>query len=114
MGQDSTYYNLTEKEFGELILKAKSGFQVVVFNAEWLGSGQMQDEIIEEVSEKFNQNFEFYRVEKEKNEALALNLGVSDIPVIFVFKEGKVVRYLKGLTSKSLVEGMLDELISEN
>ncbi|MCB0706104.1 MAG: thioredoxin family protein [Saprospiraceae bacterium] len=111
MEAKSTYSKLEENNFESKILQGTSIPKVVVFNASWLGSGQMMDEIIHDLAGLYDTKFEFFRVEADDNIDLLNMLGISDVPVIMVFKNGKVVSFESGMISDSRAREILQNAL---
>lgn len=64
---------------------------VVDFYADWCGPCKMLAPIVEDLAKEYDGKVVFYRINIDKNEALANKFEISSIPAIKVFKNGKIV-----------------------
>lgn len=62
---------------------------VVDFWATWCGPCRMLAPVFEAVSEKFADKAVFVKVDVDENEAAARKYGISSIPDIILFRDGK-------------------------
>lgn len=79
--------HITSDELEELIAGEKP--VVCDFWATWCGPCRMLAPVFEEVSEKFTDRAVFVKVDVDENEDAARKYGVSAIPDIILFKNGK-------------------------
>ncbi|MBP9092276.1 thioredoxin [bacterium] len=63
----------------------------VDFYADWCGPCKMLSPIVEDLAKEYDGKVVFYRINIDKNEALANKFEISSIPAIKVFKNGKIV-----------------------
>jgi len=96
------------ENFDSVVLKSDKPV-LVDFNATWCGPCKMLAPILEEVSLE-NENFNFAAVDVDDNDELASEYGVSSIPCLVVFKDGKEVKRNVGFISKEDLENMLGEI----
>ena len=68
-----------------------SKFAVVDFNATWCGPCKMLGPVLEEVSEELSGKAEFFAVDVDENQTLAIKNKIQSIPAIVVFKDGEPV-----------------------
>ena len=92
---------ITSKEFKEVI---KDGKVVIDFFATWCGPCKMLSPVMDEISSELK-DVNFYKIDVDKNEDVAMEYVIMSIPTIIIFKDGKVVNSIVGLKSK-------DELIN--
>ena len=79
-----------DASFKKDVLEAKLPV-VVDFYADWCGPCKMLAPIVEDLAKEYNGKVVFYRINIDKNEALANKFEISSIPAIKVFKNGKIV-----------------------
>ncbi|APJ38375.1 thioredoxin family protein [Mycoplasmopsis pullorum] len=72
----------------------KKGLKVLVFHATWCGPCRMYKKSLEELSEKIG--LDIYRVDVDKDQAFAAEMGVNSIPATFVYKEGSLLASFQG------------------
>lgn len=93
--------NVDSRNFENEVLK--SGVPVIVdFNASWCGPCRMLAPILEEVAAE-NDSFKVASVNVDENNDLAFDFGISSIPCLVVFKDGKEVNRSIGLVGKEQV-----------
>ena len=98
----------TEENFGKDIIE--SGLlSIVEFKAEWSGSCQIVAPIFENLATSYKGLADFYIVDIEEEKTIANAYAIMDLPTILFFKNGEVIDYVTGLTSKN----MLKEKISK-
>ncbi len=99
---------ISEKEFDETINNGDS-LAVIDFYAEWCMPCLMIAPVIEELASKLT-NVKFARVNVDENQSLSSKFGISSIPCLIVFKDGKEVDRIIG----ALPEEVLEEKISRH
>jgi thioredoxin 1 len=90
---------IAESHFNEKVIKADKPV-LVDFFAEWCGPCKMLSPIIDEVSKEVEGKAHVYKVDVDKNPALANKYQVLSIPTLLFFKDGKVTNQLVGTVSK--------------
>ena len=73
---------------------------VVDFNAIWCGPCKMQHVVLEEVEEK-NPGIHILLVDVDKFPGIASQFGITSIPTLFFYKNGKLVKQKIGYTEVS-------------
>ena len=91
--------NLNENNFNEEI---KSGKVLVDFNASWCGPCRMLSPIIEEIA-KENTSIKICSVDIDNEEMLAEQFGISSIPCLILFEDGKEIKRNIGFQPKEEV-----------
>ncbi len=87
--------NLSEQDFASFIAQ---GNVVVDFWAPWCGPCRMQGQILEQAGQDFvTANIKVGKVNVDQETALAARFGVSSIPTLLIFKEGKLSKTLVGI-----------------
>lgn len=91
---------LNKLEFYEEIQKNK--VILVDFYAVWCGPCRMQAPILEEVEEHYfdNKNVMICKLDIDENNEIAIENGVMSIPTLIIFKNGKMLEKIIGLTDK--------------
>jgi len=88
----------------------KSGVSVLDFNATWCGPCKMLAPVLEEVSEDFAGQANFYSIDTDDNPDLAREYGIMNIPAIVVLKDGEKVDMNVGFAPKEA----LSDFVSKN
>lgn len=86
---------IKENDFDE-VLSAKCA--IVDFNAIWCSPCRMLAPVIEELSNEID--MPFFSVDVDKNDEISEKYGISSIPTIMLFKDGKVVNKEVGYIDK--------------
>ena len=87
--------NIKEAEYNDAI---KTGKVIVDFWATWCGPCKMQGALIEEKLLPAHPEIEVLKVDVDEEPALAAKFGVMSIPTLLLYKDGKFVEQLVGLT----------------
>ena len=87
--------NIKEAEYNDAI---KTGKVIVDFWATWCGPCKMQGALIEEKLLPAHPEIEVLKVDVDEEPALAAKFGVMSIPTLLLYKDGKFVEQIVGLT----------------
>ncbi len=98
--------HLTDFDF-ESTINGSNKLILVDFWAKWCGPCKMQAPILEELANDLKDQVIIAKVDVDECEELAVKYGVSSIPSLMVFKDGKVVDGTIGLTDKATLTAML-------
>ncbi len=105
MGENEKIF--TESNFDE---ETSSGVTLVDFWAPWCGPCRMQGPIVEEIAEEMAGKAKIGKLNVDENQAVAAKFGVSGIPTIIIFKDGKEAERFVGLHPKEVLVQKLEEL----
>ncbi len=73
---------------------------LIDFYADWCGPCKMISPIIEEISNENSDKVKVCKVNVDEEQNLAIKFGVSSIPTIVIFKDGKLEKQLVGFRPK--------------
>lgn len=75
---------------------------LIDFWASWCGPCMMQGPVMDEIAEEYG-NIKVGKINVDEEQELAIKFGVSSIPTLMYFRDGKVVKTLVGLRSKEQI-----------
>ena len=101
---------ITQADFEEKFLKADKPV-LVDFWAAWCGPCRMLGPVISDIAEKYDGQVIVGKVNVDDEMALALKYNVSSIPMVALFKDGKLVDRAVGYRSKSDMEDMIKAVL---
>lgn len=84
---------------------------LVDFYATWCGPCRSQLPIVEELARDYSGKARIAKANVDDANAKANEFGVSSIPALLVFQEGKIVERMVGLHSKSQLSEILNKYI---
>ncbi|MCR5655124.1 MAG: thioredoxin [Lachnospiraceae bacterium] len=95
---------INDKQFDEVV---NSEVAVVDFSATWCGPCRMLAPVIDEVSEEMS-DVNFFNIDVDECQALAIKYGVSSIPAVMVFKKGEKVAQNVGFVPKDAIKQFVE------
>ena len=108
-----TAMDVTEQTFDDAVLQRSHERPVLVdFWAEWCGPCHALAPVLEGEVEARDGAVELVKVDVDANQELASQFGVSGIPAVKAFRNGRVVKEFVGAQSKTSVSAFLDDLLA--
>ena len=98
---------INEREFDLEVLE-QEGVVVVDFFANWCGPCKMLAPIFEELSETYQNDVQFVKVNVDEVPVLAHEYQVMTVPTLMLFKDGKPIESAKGFHPLNELKGWLD------
>lgn len=95
---------INEKNFDE---KIANGVVLVDFFANWCGPCKMIAPVLEKLSEKYNGQMSFYKVDCDQSQAICMRYGIQSIPTLIIFKDGQVAKQSVGFMGAPQVEALI-------
>lgn len=89
----------------------KEGVVLVDFYADWCGPCKMLTPVLEELAEDLEGKATVVKVNVDKENALAAKYGVTSIPSLKVFKDGKVVEETMGFLPKEKLTELVNKAL---
>ncbi|MDR0445520.1 MAG: thioredoxin [Oscillospiraceae bacterium] len=89
--------HLTDESFGKEIA---SGVTLVDFWADWCGPCKMIAPVIEELADEYDGRVTVGKVNTDDYGEIAESLGITGIPTVILFRDGKEVTRLIGVREK--------------
>ena len=101
---------LKDDDFDKEITKAK-GVALVDFWAGWCMPCKMIAPTVEAIAKDYTGKVKVAKVEVDEASEVASRFNVMNIPTLIIFKDGKEVSRLVGVTSKEDIANKLDALL---
>ena len=96
---------ITKSNFEETVLKSDKPV-LLDFWASWCGPCRMQGPIIDQLADSHS-NVVFGKVNVDEEPDLASEYGITSIPTLIIFRDGRLIDQVTGVTSKASIERML-------
>lgn len=100
---------LSNENFNKEVLNSEKPV-LVDFWATWCGPCKMIAPIISEISEEFNNKVKVGKVNVDEEKELAIKYGISSIPTLIIFKDGKIAKTLIGFRPKEEIKEVLNNI----
>jgi putative thioredoxin len=89
---------VNDSDFEEKVIKKSKEMPVVVdFYADWCAPCQMLGPIMEKMADEFKGKIELVKMNTDNNPSTGNEYGITGIPAVKMFKDGKVVDEFVGL-----------------
>ena len=86
---------------------------VIDFFATWCGPCKRVAPIIEKLAEEFNGKVDFYKVDTDLNQKLAMILQIRNIPTVFFMKDGAQPQKTVGAQDEAYYRSIIEKMLSE-
>ncbi|MCX6112517.1 MAG: thioredoxin [Proteobacteria bacterium] len=100
-----TVLQLTATDFEQKVKKS-NGVYLVDFWAPWCGPCRMMGPILEEYATK-QTKIKVAKVNVDENPSLAQEFGITGIPTMIIFKDGKEAQRISGVVQLNVLEQKL-------
>lgn len=82
---------------------------LVDFYATWCGPCKKQLPVMDEVAKEFSGKARITKINVDEGKIKSAEFGISSIPALLVFKDGKVVEQLVGMHSQNQLSSILNK-----
>ncbi len=103
----STFINLDDTTFAERIKKEK-GLVILNFIADWCGPCKIMNPILEMIARE--ESIKIFKVNVDDSPNLAIEFGITSVPVTMFMDDGNKIYQANGLKSKEELKEKLYEL----
>jgi len=100
-----------DKNFDQTVLRAKTPM-LVDFWAPWCAPCRAVAPILDELANEYEGRLSFARLNVDEAPASATKYGISAIPTLLLFKDGKPVSQIVGFKPKAELKKALDEIVT--
>ena len=101
---------LTQGNFAETLANTDK-VCVIDFRADWCIPCKGMDSVLESLTEHYDGQVNFYKVDIAKNTTLVSNLNISEIPTIIFFKDPEHTDIQKGAAKEEQLKEKIDTLL---
>jgi len=101
---------LTDEGFDNTVMNSDTPV-LVDFWAPWCGPCRMMAPVLEEIADEYSQKIKVCKVNTDEARDSAIEFGVTSIPTLVLFKEGKVQNKWTGLTNKDKITAAVEQLL---
>ncbi len=103
--------NLTGKDYENKIAQSK-GLKVIDFSAAWCGPCQMLAPIFERIAQNYGDKADFFKVDVDEEQDLAIQFQVQGVPTLVFIKDGKEVDRNTGLIQENNLTDKIESLLN--
>jgi len=101
-------FDVGENDFGKAV---ETGVTVADFYASWCAPCMMMSGVVENLSEKYNK-VNFLKINIENSPNITQEFGISSIPCLIFFKDGKQVDRIDGNVEEDFIETKIKSYIN--
>jgi len=90
--------------------ETSTGIVVIDFWAEWCGPCRILSPILEDLSREMT-NVQFKKINVDENPIVAGSLGITAIPTVIIYKDGRPVERIVGLLPKEHIKKIIQKQV---
>jgi putative thioredoxin len=95
----------------EVFQRSKEVPVVLDFMAGWCEPCQLLTPLLERLADEFQGQFILAKVDIDRNQGMAAELGVESIPFVIAFREGRIVSQFRGALPEEHIRAFLKEVL---
>ncbi len=103
--------NVDNGSFKEIVIEAEMPY-LVDFWAPWCGPCRAIAPVVEELAGEYAGRVGFAKVNVDESPKVATEYGIQSIPTLLLFKDGKPMKQVVGLTPKADLKKHLDSILA--
>ncbi|MCG6908568.1 MAG: thioredoxin family protein [Deltaproteobacteria bacterium] len=88
------------------------GITLVDFNAPWCAPCHAQEPVLDKIEKIFKGKATFTKINIDKNQKVAVQLGIQSIPTLVVYREGEEIARLIGLQDAPTLQRILADIVT--
>jgi len=101
--------HIEEKDFKQKVLENKLPV-LVDFFADWCGPCRMMGPVIQQLADDYSEKASVYKINVDNAETISSQYGITTIPALVFFKNGKEVKRVIGMQKIENLKKTLDEM----
>jgi len=86
---------------------------LVDFSAPWCGPCRMLEPILDQLSEEYDGDLVFAKVNTDESPNTPSQLGIRGIPTLIIYVDGEEVDRMTGMAPKAVLKKKLDAVLAE-
>ena len=99
--------DLTRENYDREVGRAE-GPVLIDFTADWYAPCRQQEDVIRRLSGEYGDKCKFCRVDIDRQEGLALQFDIFQIPTLVLLQDDEVIQRISGLRSRDEILEILD------
>lgn len=112
MAETQTVKDVNDSDFQDVVLNSQVPV-VVDFWAPWCGPCRIVAPVVDELSKEYNGSVNFVKVNSDDNEESAMQFGITVLPTLVIFKDGREVNRLIGFSPKEQLRRQIDRSLAQ-
>lgn len=102
----------TDQDFEQAVIQSPD-VVLVDFWAAWCPPCRALAPIIDDLSQEYDQQMKFTKLNVDENPQTAVKFSIHSIPTLLLFHKGKVAKQVVGYRDKKELKGIVDEVLKQ-